>query len=197
MCRVAVLAGGRGSRIGGDKPLVPLAGRALIEWPLGSAVAAGLRPLVVAKADVGLPADLAERGIDVLIEPEQPTHPLAGVVAALEAVDGSVVACACDLPFVPPELFVRLARAEGAAVVAPLWQGHLQPVLARYEQSALPTLRAALERDESTRSAIERAGLETLDERELELYGDPAWILFDVDSPEDLELAAEHVEGAV
>ena len=34
---VAVLAGGRGSRIGGDKALVQLGGRPLIAYPLAAA----------------------------------------------------------------------------------------------------------------------------------------------------------------
>ena len=52
---VAVLAGGRGSRIGGHKALVPLCGRPLITYPLAAARAAGLSAVVVAKRDTQLP----------------------------------------------------------------------------------------------------------------------------------------------
>jgi molybdenum cofactor cytidylyltransferase len=46
---VAVLAAGRGSRLGGDaaKPLLPWRGRPLISWAVDAAQASGLRPTVV------------------------------------------------------------------------------------------------------------------------------------------------------
>jgi len=65
---VAVLAGGRGLRIGGAKPTRPLAGRPLISYPLSSARAAGLEAVVVAKPDTALP-QLQER---VIGEPDEP-----------------------------------------------------------------------------------------------------------------------------
>jgi len=45
----AVLAGGRGSRLGDAKPTADLAGRPLISYPLAALTAAGLEPFVVAK----------------------------------------------------------------------------------------------------------------------------------------------------
>ena len=48
---VAVLAGGRGERIGGAKPTRALAGRALIDYPLSAAREARLETVVVAKRD--------------------------------------------------------------------------------------------------------------------------------------------------
>jgi molybdopterin-guanine dinucleotide biosynthesis protein A len=47
--RGAVLAGGRGSRLGGAKASADLAGRPLISYPLAALEAAGLAPFVVAK----------------------------------------------------------------------------------------------------------------------------------------------------
>jgi molybdopterin-guanine dinucleotide biosynthesis protein A len=51
----AVLAGGKGSPIGGSKAMVELAGRALICYPLSAVQEAGLEPVVVAKRDTELP----------------------------------------------------------------------------------------------------------------------------------------------
>ena len=74
---VAVLAGGRGSRLGGDKAMAVLGGQALISYPLAAARQAGLEEaIVVAKRSSRLPS-LAGR---VRYEPELPEHPLCGIV---------------------------------------------------------------------------------------------------------------------
>jgi molybdopterin-guanine dinucleotide biosynthesis protein A len=59
---VAVLAGGRGRRLGGSKPLAQFGGAPLIERPLAAAREAGLDAVVVAKADTPLLARLAHGG---------------------------------------------------------------------------------------------------------------------------------------
>jgi molybdopterin-guanine dinucleotide biosynthesis protein A len=133
---VAVLAGGRGRRMGAPKPLVELAGRPLVEHAVAAAEAAGLRAVVVAKPGTPLP-----RGLTVWQEPEQPVHPLLGIVTALARAGGPVVVTACDMPSVPPELLARLAAGPAAAVLV---HGRLEPFPARYDPAWLPALRAAL-----------------------------------------------------
>jgi molybdenum cofactor guanylyltransferase len=144
---VAVLAGGRGRRMGRPKTLVELGGRPLIARPLAAAGAAGLEAVVVAKAATPLPA----LDVPVWHEPDAPVHPLLGIVTALERAGGPVVAVACDQPFVTSELLARLAAGPEAAVRV---GGRLEPLPARYEPAALPALRAALAREASLRSAI-------------------------------------------
>lgn len=185
-----MLAGGRGSRLGGGKPLAELGGRALIEWPLAAARDAGLEPVVVAKADSPLPPGLAERGVRLVAEPDEPVHPLAGVAAGLRAVGAPVVVCACDLPFAPAALLGWLALQDDAPVVAPLWSGHVQTMIARYGTEALDALDAAVRAGDSAARAVERAGLRTFDDAAVEGVGDPARVFLDVDSPGDLARAA-------
>ena len=97
--RGAVLAGGRGSRLGGAKPTAELAGRPLIAYPLEALTEAGLDPFIVAKPSTdlrgrplapttGLKTTAPRAGgapgeVEIVAEPEEPTHPLAGIVAAL------------------------------------------------------------------------------------------------------------------
>lgn len=56
-CVGAVLAGGAGSRLGGAKAMVKLAGRPLISYPLAAIEQADLEPVVVAKACTELPSN--------------------------------------------------------------------------------------------------------------------------------------------
>src|SRR4051794_33682922 len=105
----AVLAGGRGSRLGGAKAAATLAGRPLLSYPLGALAAAGLERCVVAKPGSELP-QLGDARL--LLEPELPWHPLCGIVTALRAADGqAVVAVPCDMPLLESALLDLLASA--------------------------------------------------------------------------------------
>ncbi|HEV2857273.1 MAG TPA: NTP transferase domain-containing protein [Solirubrobacterales bacterium] len=180
----AVLAGGRGSRLGGGKAAVELGGRPLISYPLAAIAAAGLEVVICAKQ-----GEVSRDGVTLLEEPVTPRHPLTGIVAALRAATGRpIVAVACDLPFVAPELIELLASAPEPLVV-PTLEGRPQPLLARYEPSLLPELEAALEREEPLTRTIERLVPRLLAEHELARFGDPRRLLFNVNDPDDLREA--------
>ena len=158
-----VLAGGRSRRMGSPTALVPLGGRPLIAWPLAAARAAGLDAVVLAKPGSPLPP------LDVAVweEPEAPSHPLTGLIAALERAGRPIVALACDMPFVTPALIARVAAAEGMAVP----RGEAFP--ARYEPADLPALRAGLAREAPLMAILEGAALVEADPDELFGVNDP------------------------
>ena len=139
----AVLAGGPGRRIGGDKALVQLAGRPLISYPIAAAKTAGLMTVVVAKASTNLPP----LDIPLLIEPDEPTHPLLGIITALEH-HPAVVAIPCDMPLLRSAELAALAAMPQD--VATLWPS--QPFPSLYRRAVLPQLRAALEANQSMRA---------------------------------------------
>jgi molybdenum cofactor guanylyltransferase len=152
----AVLAGGRGRRIGGDKAIATLAGRPLLSYPVRAMRAVVDQVVVVAKPSTALPA-LGE--VTVWTEPEQPSHPLVGIAEALRRAPGGwVLVCAGDMPFVPVALLESLVSAGApgrpgapggpdpgapAAVVAASASGALQPLLGCYGPACLEPLAAA------------------------------------------------------
>jgi molybdopterin-guanine dinucleotide biosynthesis protein A len=141
----AVLAGGTGSRIGRrSKPAALLAGRPLVSYPLGALAAVCDRVAVVCKRATKLPPlDGAERWD----EPDEPLHPLTGIVHALETAGSPVLVCAADMPFVTSDACRTLLQAvgsrDGSPAVVATAGGVLQPVFGLYAPAALESLRAA------------------------------------------------------
>lgn len=149
LCPVGVvLAGGAGRRLlhaGGhrpvSKPAAPLEGRPLVAYPLGALAGVCDRLAVVCKRETVLPPiDSAERWE----EPDEPRHPLTGIVHALERTQAPTLVCAADMPFVTPEVLRALLAAVGEAPAAVAATGRgLEPLLALYRPAVLPGLRAA------------------------------------------------------
>ncbi len=180
----AVLAGGRGHRLGGDKALASLAGRPLLAYPLDALRAVLDDVAVVAKRGTALP--VLPAAVAVWREPDAPAHPLAGIVEALRRAEGRpVVVVAGDLPLLDPALVARLAGADagGAPAVVPRVDGRLQPLCARYEPAALAALEGfePAARVTEVVAALAPALLEVAD----------ATPFFNVNAPADLERAAE------
>jgi molybdopterin-guanine dinucleotide biosynthesis protein A len=183
----AVMAGGRSRRLGGDKATAQLAGRPLISHPIEALSAAGLEPVIVAKQMTRLP-DLA---VPVWREPDEPFHPLCGIIAALERAEGaSVIACGCDMPFLVPGLIRALAERDAPLVVPRTGDG-LHPLLARYDGSLLGPLCAALDARSPLQETVAALEPVVLNEEELRRFGDPARLLFNVNTPADLARAEE------
>lgn len=181
-----VLAGGRGSRLGGAKATAELAGRPLISYPLAALAEAGLEVVVVAKPGT------AREGLDavrLIVEPEEPVHPLAGIVAALRQTGRPLVVLGCDFPFVPPALVRALADAPERLVV-PAPGGEPQPLVARWTPALLPALEEALAREEALRRTVAALSPRLLDDAEIARFGDPARVFFNVNTPADLDAAA-------
>jgi molybdopterin-guanine dinucleotide biosynthesis protein A len=183
----AVLAGGAGTRLGGAKAMVQLAGRPLISYPLSALAAAGIDAVIVAKPDTELPP----LEVPVLREPAEPRHPLLGIVTALRHAAGRpVLAVACDLPLVSPALLAELAAApEPLVLAAPA--GDPQPLLARYAPALLPELESALARQEPLRRTVAALSPRLLTDPDLARFGDPAELLLNVNDFADLERAGD------
>jgi len=146
-----VLAGGRGSRIGGrDKGWLELAGRALIVHVLDA-----LRPQVDAlliNANRSL-ARYRRLGCPVVGDALPGFQgPLAGLAGALTAAETPLVLVVpCDGPLLPCDLVERLRKAlvESGAEIAIAHDGErLQPAHALLRRDLRPDLLAALEAGE-------------------------------------------------
>jgi molybdopterin-guanine dinucleotide biosynthesis protein A len=136
-----VLAGGRGSRMGGvDKGLQPLRGRPMVAWVL-ERIAPQVDEIVV-NANQNLDA---YAGFGHRVVPDSLggfAGPLAGLHAGLQAASHPLaVTVPCDSPFLPLDLVLRLKEKlsnNDLAVAKTGDQPH--PVFALVRRSVLPHL---------------------------------------------------------
>jgi molybdenum cofactor guanylyltransferase len=143
----AVLAGGAGSRIGGQKASQLLGGKALVTW------AAGALESCAGLAVVGDPKAADLTGAVSLTDPVgAPNGPLSGVLAALiwaQSLNAEfLVTVPCDTPFLPSNCAKRLIEAaheNTAPVACARSEAGLEPLVAAWRVDViLPLLDKAL-----------------------------------------------------
>ncbi len=137
-----ILAGGLGKRIGGDKGMQLLQGRALIDWVLETVSSQSAEVLLNVNGEHGAYACFGRR----IIADESPgwEGPLAGLQSALRHAHHDWVACVpCDTPFLPDDLIARLfaaASTDAAEAAVAVAGGKRQPTIALYHKNVLASL---------------------------------------------------------
>ncbi len=140
-----VLVGGRSSRMGRNKALMPYGESMLVERVAGE-VAAAAGPVTL----VGPPDEYQRLGLPVVADRRPGSGPLGGVETALfhTTAEWNLVV-ACDMPNVQAELMgAMLDRAEegGADCLIPLsGAGRLEPLCAVWHKRCLKPVAAALD----------------------------------------------------
>ena len=138
-----MLAGGRSSRMGQDKALLPWKGSTLIQSVAHEVFqAAGNATLV------GSPEIYGKLGFPVIPDRISGCGPMGGLHAALSAgrSDWNLVV-ACDMPAVSYELLAELlaaAEESGADALVPSTPEGWQPLCAVYHVRLLPAVEAAI-----------------------------------------------------
>jgi len=143
-CAGFVLAGGRSSRMGQDKALLPWNGATLIESIAREVLlAAGSATLI------GSPDLYGSLGFPVVSDKIAACGPLGGLYTALSVTraDWNLVV-ACDMPAVTHELLEELlaaAEVSGADALVPQTPGGLEPLCAVYHARLLPAVDSAIQ----------------------------------------------------
>ncbi len=114
-----LLAGGRSTRMGTSKALVPWQGTPLVAHVAGVLAEAADLVIVVAAADQQLPPLPA--GVEIAVDAEPEQGPLEGMAAGMRAVDdraGAAFVSAVDVPLLRPEFVQAVLAGLGPAQVA-------------------------------------------------------------------------------
>ena len=138
-----ILAGGASSRMGADKAGLALGGETLVARAARALSAAAARVSVVSSRE-----GHEVFGLPVVPDVHAGAGALGGLHAALAACRAPwALVVSCDLPFVTPELFARLASFAGddCDAVAPVQpDGRQQPLCALYAARACRAAAARL-----------------------------------------------------
>jgi molybdopterin-guanine dinucleotide biosynthesis protein A len=183
-----VLAGGKSSRMGRDKTMLPLAGQTMLTraCEFGRAVC-GTVLVAVGSADH---FDALPDGCVAVCDAEPGLGPLAGLCAGLAAARTEfALVYAVDMPFLSAEAVQQLADGIGSADVC-LFRSHgkVEPLFALYRCGCLPTAQACLFGGvRRMRDLIERLDAVVLDAPEDTLFQN-------CNTPEEYEAARRQVE---
>lgn len=190
-----ILAGGLARRMGGgDKPMLSLEGRPLLDH-----VIARLRPQVdtmILNAN-GDPARFADFGLSVAADPiDGFAGPLAGVLAGLrwtaehhEDAEG-IVSVAGDTPFFPDNLVARLLEARDGnpdRIVLARCGGHNHPVFGYWPLACADALETFLKTG-TTRKVL--AFVDDHANARAEFEGSDHDPFFNINTPDDLARAS-------
>jgi molybdopterin-guanine dinucleotide biosynthesis protein A len=194
---VAILAGGKSSRMGMDKAFARLRGRPLIEDVLAKTADLGVETVIITNQPDGY------RYLDVpLFDDVLPEKgALGGLYSALYYSSRPRTLClACDMPFVVRPLLEHLIALSAAAeaVVPRLPAGpegklEAEPFRAVYARDAcLGPIRAALDAGRlRVISFFPEVRLRFVDQAEIEQFDPEHLSFFNVNTPEDLEAARQ------
>src|SRR3954471_12971913 len=152
-----LLAGGRGRRLGGrSKAAIEVAGRPLAWYPAAALAGVCDRVALVAKPGSDLPH---LPGVERWDEPEEPRHPVAGIIHALEHADQPVLVVGADMPYVTPDACASVMAGGGLAPAAvAVAGGGVPPLLAIYAPAALRPRGARPPEGGAARRAADRDG---------------------------------------
>jgi molybdopterin-guanine dinucleotide biosynthesis protein A len=184
-----IQAGGRSTRMGGrPKALLDLGGRRIIERVV-DAIAPSVSDLLIVTNTPDLYAYLAIP----MVADVYPDHgSLGGIYSGLFAARGDAAfTVACDMPFLHPAVIRLLVdRAGEADVVIPRVGDQLETLHAVYGKACLPAIEARLAAGRlKIVGFFESVRVLEIPEADVARHGDPAVLLMNVNTPEELERA--------
>jgi molybdopterin-guanine dinucleotide biosynthesis protein A len=183
----AILAGGTSSRMGRDKAFLELDGRPLVLHVVDRLSVFDV--FIVAKET----APFDGFGVAAVADANEASTPLTGVLTALRASTlDRVFVCACDMPFVSPDVVRLLAsRLEDRQAVVPRHGGRAEPL------HAVWSTRAAAHVEDALRAG-ERSVHRVLDGLRVTWVEEEEWMPLDPDglSFVNINTPADHSEAA-
>lgn len=185
-----ILTGGRSSRMGRAKALLPFDGEPLIAHIVRRLGRAFAETVVVAAPDQELPTlpvalvrdDVAYQG------------PVSGIYHGIRAATKDVCfVTSCDAPFLNLALVSHLlSQISDFDVVVPFWQERFQPLHAVYRRSVVPLLREQLERsDLRPISLYPKVRTREIYEDEVRRFDPEGLSFLNMNTPQDYEAAVE------
>jgi molybdopterin-guanine dinucleotide biosynthesis protein A len=185
-----VLAGGRSSRMGQAKALLPFAGEPLIAHIVRSLKELFAEVVVVLAPDQEIPA------LPVTLVRDEVAYqgPVSGIYHGLMAAKSDVsFVGSCDVPFLNRTLISYLcSQICDHDVVVPYWEGRYQPLFAIYRKDVTSYLHAQLQRGELRPIFLfDKVRTRKIEEEEIRRFDPEGLSFLNMTTPEDYEAALQ------
>lgn len=198
-CTVAIIAGGKSSRMGTDKSFVVLDGKPLIEHVLAQVADLGQDETILI---TNRPDDYAHLGLPMHGDVIPEKGSLGGIYTAIHHSRSPYTqVIACDTPFVKPDLLRHLLGLRAAPdgpfdVIVPRVKAYPQGLHGLYSKDCLPPIRERMDADRlHVIGFYPKVRLRYVDEEEYAPFDPTGVSFFNVNTPEELEQAHRIVAG--
>lgn len=140
-----ILAGGKSSRMGTDKGVLHVDGRAMVERIIETLSSATSRIIIIANNN-----NYDSFGYPVKQDLIKDCGPMGGIYTGLKFSSTPLnIIMSCDIPFVEADTLKQLAESPAQyEVVVPVHEGKTEPLCARYHQKCIPAFAGLLRKGE-------------------------------------------------
>jgi molybdopterin-guanine dinucleotide biosynthesis protein A len=134
-----VLAGGRSTRMGTNKALLPYSNKKLIDAPLET-LSNIFSEVVLSVRDA---EEYSDYSLPKVIDFYHDIGPVGGITSVLSAGYKRIFCVACDMPFLNKRFIEHLCNYTDEAVI-PVWKGRAEVLHAVYSEPLLDTLQKSI-----------------------------------------------------
>jgi len=193
---IAIIAGGKSSRMGTNKAFVELAGKPLIQHILERTANLEQAETILV---TNTPDEYAHLKLPMVADVVPDKGALGGIYTAIRQSKTSyVLVIACDMPFISTELLrYMIAQANDYDVIVPRVDGYPQGLHAIYSKSCLQPIEAQFEKNElKVISFYSKVRVRYFDEDDYAKFDLNLVALMNINTPEDLEKARKLAQSA-
>jgi len=187
-----ILAGGRSTRMGTNKALLPLPGNRHLTFVehLASTLTLFCAETILVARDSNDAANYTLPGVQVITDKVPDHGPLMGLYTGLSAIQAQrALVVAVDMPFIQPALIsFILSQPPTDSLLVPLVNNVPQVLLAIYPHTILPLIDDRIQQGRrDLRSLLEVAPAQYIEEAQLRLVDPELRSFVNVNTPEELE----------
>lgn len=192
---VAILAGGKSSRMGQNKALLTIGSKSIIQHVIDAVASLSPDALMIV---TNTPTDYEHLGHKMVADTLTGYGAISGIVSALHHSNGNpVLVIACDMPFIQPallNLLIEQFQHGSDQAVMPTIAGYPQGVLALYDPSCLPHFEAAVNAGQRKLKTIFDSldNVHYIDESIWQAVDPNGHSFINVNTPDELNIARNH-----
>ena len=179
-----ILTGGKSSRMGKNKALLPYNGKRLMDAPI-EILTRIFSKVILSVRD---PLDYADDALPQIPDQHADIGPMGGICSVLKSGHKRIFCVACDMPFLNEALIAHLCDFTEFDAVIPVWEKREEMLHAVYSDSLVPIFeQAILSRRYKLTHVLASARVRYIEQNEIRQF-DPLGKSFkNVNTPDDYE----------